>query len=77
MRKTTIKLPISGNEIEISAPTVRVMKMAGFEKTDEEKGIKICASCSNLTIDEVENLDMLDFNAIEKVIQDFLSPAVK
>nr|DAK41262.1 MAG TPA: tail assembly chaperone protein [Caudoviricetes sp.]DAX31728.1 MAG TPA: tail assembly chaperone protein [Caudoviricetes sp.] len=77
MRKTMIKLPINGKEVEIFAPTVRVMKLAGLEKNDDERAIKLVVSCANMSNDEVESLDMLDFKAIEEVIKDFLQPAEK
>ena len=72
MRKVTIKVPIRGDEIEIYAPTVRVMRIASQEKTDDEKNIKLCMSCTNMSNDEIENLDVLDFKVIDNAVADFL-----
>ncbi|AQW80803.1 putative Mu-like phage protein [Campylobacter pinnipediorum subsp. pinnipediorum] len=76
MRKTTVKLEVKGEEIEVYAPTVRAVRMASSgSKSEIEQSIKICAVCANMTEKEIDELDMQDFNAIQKVVQDFLGVA--
>ncbi|AQW85494.1 putative Mu-like phage protein [Campylobacter pinnipediorum subsp. caledonicus] len=76
MRKVKVKLEVKGEEIEVCAPTVRAVRMASNDsKSEIEQSIKICAVCANMTEKEIDELDMQDFNAIQKVVQDFLGVA--
>ncbi len=69
MRKTTVNLEVKGEEIEVYAPTVRAVRMASNSKSEIEQSIKICAVCANMTEKEIDELDMQDFNAIQKAVQ--------
>ncbi|CUU82460.1 phage tail assembly protein [Campylobacter hyointestinalis subsp. hyointestinalis] len=77
MRKTTIKLPILDKEVEVCAPTVRVIRAAASENNPEIKGLKIVAACVNMADDELNDLEVTDFLALQEAVESFLPQNMK
>lgn len=72
MRNIKVNLPVCGEEVEVFAPSVKTFKAVSAEKTEIEQSIKLCASCANKTPAQIEELDIADFNALQKAVQGFL-----
>lgn len=72
MRNIKVNLPICGEEIEVFAPSVKTFKAVSAEKTEIEQSIKLCATCANKTPSWIEDLDIADFNTLQKAVQGFL-----
>ncbi|WP_297895269.1 phage tail assembly protein [uncultured Campylobacter sp.] len=72
MRNIKVNLPICGEEIEVFAPSVKTFKAVSAEKTEIEQSIKLCAACANKTPAQIEELDIADFNVLQKTVQGFL-----
>ena len=72
MRNIKVNLPICGEEVEVFAPNVKTFKAVSAEKTEIEQSIKLCATCANKTPSWIEELDIADFNALQRAVQSFL-----
>lgn len=72
MRNIKVNLPICGEEIEVFAPSAKTFKAVSAEKTEIEQSIKLCAACANKTPSWIEELDIADFNTLQKAVQGFL-----
>ncbi len=75
MRK--IKLPIKGEEIEVCAPTVGVLRAVATENNSEIKGLKIVCTCVNMVDDELNDLEIADFLALQEAVEGFLPQNMK
>ena len=72
MRNIKVNLPVCGEEIEVLAPSVKTFKAVSAEKTEIEQSIKLCAACANKTPSWIEELDIADFNTLQKAVHGFL-----
>jgi hypothetical protein len=72
MRNIKVNLPVCGEEVEVFAPSVKAFKTVSNEKSEIEQSIKLCATCANKTPSWIEELDIADFNALQRAVQSFL-----
>ncbi|MFV0481357.1 MAG: phage tail assembly protein [Campylobacteraceae bacterium] len=73
MRKVTVRLEASEQDVEVSAPTVSLLKRAdNLKGGDIAKAIFIMSACTNMTEKQIEELDVLDYQIIQGELDDFL-----
>ncbi|TEY02642.1 phage tail assembly protein [Campylobacter sp. US33a] len=75
MKEKIIKLE-NGEELKMSAPIVRVLKNA-MTKSDKEmdQTIYMIAALTNKQESEIEDLNLKDFNELQKALKSFLEEA--
>lgn len=75
MKEKIIKLE-SGEELKMKAPNVRVLKNA-TNKSDKEldQTIYMIATLTNKQENEIEELNLKDFMALQNTLKDFLQEA--
>ncbi|MBR8461439.1 phage tail assembly protein [Campylobacter sp. faydin G-24] len=72
MKEITLK---NGEILQMSEPTVRVLKNADKKEGEMEKAIYMIAALTNKTEQEIEALGLKDYMSLQKVLQDFLTKA--
>lgn len=58
-------------EVTLSRPKAKHLKAAGAYSNTTEASIAILAECSNLPVSVIDELDMVDYMAMSKVLEDF------
>ena len=68
------KIELSNDKtVELRPPKVRDMKAVNGIEDDFEKEIVLLSNLTEMTVDEIEDLDMNDFNLLDAELQTFLS----
>lgn len=65
----------NGEVLTMNEPSVRVLKNADKKSTDMEKAIYMIATLTNKTENEIEELGLKDYMALQKALADFLAEA--
>lgn len=63
----------NGDVITMRTPIVKDMRMVSTIKDQFEQDIRMFCNLTEMTPDEIENLPLKDFNALQKAFSDFLS----
>ena len=68
-----IKLPKLNETWKMRGPKVRDMRVVEQYKTPAEKELYLIANLTEKTMDQIEDLEMKDYNALSEGLADFLS----
>lgn len=63
----------NGKTVKMREPKVRDMKIVSSIKDDLEKETTLISNLTGLTPQEVDELNMKDFNLLDEALKDFLS----
>jgi len=69
---TEIKLS-NGKVIKMRKPKVRDMRMVANEENEIEKEMKLIGNLTNLTFEELDEMDLTDYQKLQKALMGFLS----
>lgn len=71
-REKTVKLECLDQEIVVKSPTVGVMRRALNSSKDQlTQTIQIISSCTNMSEEELDNLEFADFAILQQTVEDF------
>jgi predicted DNA-binding protein (UPF0251 family) len=62
-----------GRVIKMRKPKVRDMRMVADVENDIEKEIKLISNLTNMTVEELDELDLVDYKKLQDALADFLS----
>jgi len=63
----------NGQIIKMRKPKVRDMRIVGEIENEVEKEIKLISNLTNMTTDELDDMDLDDYKKLQKVLASFLS----
>jgi len=69
---TEIKLS-NGKIIKMRKPKVRDMRMVANEENEIEKEMKLISNLTNLTFEEIDEMDLDDYKKLQEALMGFLS----
>jgi len=62
-----------GKVIKMRKPKVRDMRIVGEIENEVEKEIKLISNLTNITTDELDDMDLDDYKKLQEVLASFLS----
>jgi len=62
-----------GRVIKVRKPKVRDMRIVAEVKNEIEREMKLISNLTNLTFEELDELDLDDYKKFQKVLEGFLS----
>jgi len=62
-----------GRVIKMRKPKVRDMRMVADVENEIEKEMKLISNLTNLTFEELDDMDLDDYKKLQKALMDFLS----
>lgn len=62
-----------GTIIKMRKPKVRDMRIVGDIDNEVEKEMKLIGNLTNMTFDEIDEMDLDDYKKLQKALTDFLS----
>ena len=62
-----------GRVIKMRKPKVRDMRMVGDIENEIEKEMRLIGNLTNLTFEEIDEMDLDDYKKLQKALMDFLS----
>ncbi len=63
----------NGKKITMRKPKVRDMRIVANEENEIEKEIKLISNLTNLTIEELDDMDLEDYRKLQEALMGFLS----
>jgi len=73
MRKETIVLPITKKKVTVREPLVRDQLAVAHIGNDIERGIALISNLTEIPKEEIEELPIVDFETIDKKVDDFMT----
>ena len=62
-----------GRVIKMRKPKVRDMRIVADVENEIEKEMKLISNLTNLTFEELDDMDLDDYKKLQKALMDFLS----
>ena len=62
-----------GRVIKMRKPKVRDMRMVADVENEVEKEMKLIGNLTNLTFEEIDEMDLDDYKKLQEALMDFLS----
>lgn len=62
----------NGTIVQMREPKVRDMRISQEAKTDAEQEIKLIGNLTNMTMDEIDELSLKDYTALQTALKSFL-----
>jgi hypothetical protein len=62
----------NGTTVQMREPKVRDMRISQEAKTEAEQEIKLIGNLTNMTMDEVDDLSLKDYTALQTALKSFL-----
>lgn len=62
----------NGTTVQMREPKVRDMRISQEAKTDAEQEIKLIGNLTNMSMDEIDDLSLKDYTALQKALKSFL-----
>jgi len=63
----------NGKVIKMRKPKVRDMRIVANEENEIEKEMKLIGNLTNLTFEELDEMDLDDYQKLQKALMNFLS----
>jgi len=63
----------NGKKITMRKPKVRDMRIVANEENEIEKEIKLISNLTNLTVEELDDMDLEDYRKLQEALMGFLS----
>ncbi len=63
----------NGQVIKMRKPKVRDMRMVADIENEVEKEIKLISNLTNMTFEELDELDLVDYKKLQEALMGFLS----
>ena len=63
----------NGRVIKMRKPKVRDMRIVANEENEIEKEIKLISNLTNLTFEELDEMEIDDYQKLQKALMNFLS----
>lgn len=61
-----------GTIVQMREPKVRDMRISQEAKTDAEQEIKLIGNLTNMSMDEIDDLSLKDYTALQTALKSFL-----
>ncbi|PSM52082.1 phage tail assembly protein [Campylobacter blaseri] len=71
----SIKIELSDRNVEMFEPTVRVLKNANLKDGEVAQAVAMIAATTNMTENEIEDMGLKDYMALQKGLNSFLEEA--
>ncbi len=62
----------NGTIVQMREPKVRDMRISQEAKTDAEQEIKLIGNLTNMSMDEIDDLSLKDYTALQTALKSFL-----
>ena len=62
----------NGTTVQMREPKVRDMRISQEAKTDAEQEIKLIGNLTNMSMDEIDDLSLKDYTALQTALKSFL-----